>query len=437
MVLPDNELLRQKRQAQGPLIKGGGLLSPKQRPTEAEELTPGEVLTKASLSRITLGQLPRELPDFHAPGSTKDGLIAEWLKQWITSSLTKGTLTESHLLPRKADLAKHLGVSIGTVQNAIRFVEDEGYVESKQRIGTVIRDVTRDDGLLRIRKQTSKRDQAVVAIRHLIVARGLRPLDPMPSAREVARLIGSAPNTTRLALEYLASQGILESQGVRGNKTNWLVQSVPDVADDPQVDRIESETLIDQLERDLKQMVANECLVGDKLASHLELAERFRVSIKTVHDAMKRLSDQGIVHSKRGRYGTYVARKPDPNLLTVPEGLDIFVPVDEVGFYNYQRVEQHLKILIKKNFQVGDKLPAMGKLAEDLDVSSNTIRKALQNLSQEGIVSFSRGRYGGTFVQQLPTDLDDAALESFRWVSINPETAKTYRQSVSEGTQKR
>ncbi len=49
-------------------------------------------------------------------------------------------LKENTLLPKKSDLAYYLGVSVGTVQNAIRFVEDAGYLESKQRIGTILRD---------------------------------------------------------------------------------------------------------------------------------------------------------------------------------------------------------------------------------------------------------------------------------------------------------
>ncbi len=380
-----------------------------------------ENVSKAKLERIEVSMLPTEIPDFFTPGASKDSLIAEWLKSWIQTSLEAGLLTEQHLLPRKADIAVHLGVSVGTVQNAIRFVEDDGWVESKQRIGTLVRNV---DSAYRMRKQTSKRDQAVTAIKKLIIDANYQPGQFLPSAREIAKQIGSAPNTTRLALEFLSSTGILESLGTRGNKANWLLKQIPSLVSEQEGPMlIESETLIDQLERDLKTTIAQRFEVGDKLPSHLELADTFKVSIKTVHDAMKRLSEQGIIHSKRGRYGTYILRKPSTEFF---ELTNVFVSAQEAQFYNYEKVESHLKQLIQSQYKVGDKLPSMGQLSQELDVSSNTIRKALQNLAKDNVVTFTRGRYGGTFVTQLP---EGATEKSFTWVSINPETIKTYRNA--------
>jgi DNA-binding GntR family transcriptional regulator len=425
MVVSDRELKHKTSEA---VIKAGGSLAPNAVNTAMEmplDYSNLENVSKSSLVRIEVSQLPKEIPDFQAPGATKDSLIAEWLKNWITDSLSKNLLTENHLLPRKGDIAQHLGVSIGTVQNAIRFVEDDGFVESKQRIGTLIRNVDNDGH--RMRKQTSKRDQAVVAIQHLIVDKDYQPGCSLPSAREVAKLIGSAPNTTRLALEYLASLGILESRGTRGNKANWGLLKLPQLDGESAICAIESETLIDQLERDLKTLIADTFEINDKLPSHLELADQFKVSIKTVHDAMKRLSDQGIIRSKRGRYGTFILRKPDKSMFFSSEDNNIFLPAQDASFYNYEKVERHLKLLIQQKYQVGDKLPSMGQLSEELDVSSNTIRKALQNLSKESVVTFSRGRYGGTFVTDVPK-IDD--VKSFTWVSINPETIKTYRNIV-------
>jgi DNA-binding GntR family transcriptional regulator len=409
------------------VIKGGEPLIPSDFGMTVEEAlgyAELENVSKATLVRIEVSQLPREIPDFQAPGATKDTLIAEWLKQWITSALKQGTVTETHLLPKKGEIATYLGVSVGTVQNAIRYIEDEGHVESKQRIGTLIRDA--ENSGHRMRKQTSKRDQAVVAIKQYIVEQGLQPGQTLPSAREIAKTIHSAPNTTRLALEFLSAIGILKSLGNRGNKANWALRVIPDAATG-NINAIESETLIDQLERDLKKLIAESFEIGEKLPSHLELSDIFKVSIKTVHDAMRRLAEQGILRSKRGRYGTYVVRKPDATKL-MPMDTGIFVPAEEISFYNYEKVEQHLKALIRENYKVGDKLPAMGVLSKELDVSSNTIRKALQNLAKEKMVSFSRGRYGGTYVTRIPeVQQGDEAGKPFTWVSINPETVKTYR----------
>ncbi len=395
--------------------------------TVEESLGYGELenVSKSQLTRIEVSALPKDTPDFHAPGATKDTLIAQWLKDYIETGVKSGELTESHLLPRKGDIAKHLGVSVGTVQNAIRYIEDDGFVESKQRIGTLVRD--HDNPKNRMRKQTSKRDQAVEAVKKLILSTELEPGQTLPSAREIAKTIGSAPNTTRLALEYLSSIGILKTLGNRGNKANWALCVVPDESSVANI-AIESETLIDQLERDLKALIAENYDVNDKLPSHLELSDVFKVSIKTVHDAMKRLSDQGIIRSKRGRYGTYIMRKPDASKFF--DGMDnIFVPAEDASFYNYEKVELHLKAMIKQNYAVGDKLPAMGHLADELDVSSNTVRKALQNLAKEKLVTFTRGRYGGTYVTGIPK-MKDGDESNFAWVAINPETVKTYRQET-------
>lgn len=81
-------------------------------------------------------------------------------------------------------------------------------------------------------------------------------------------------------------------------------------------------------------------------------------------------------------------------------------------------------MLIKESYKPGDKLPSMRKLARELKVSSNTIRKALQGLSEKNIVKFLRGRYGGTFVVNMP-EVDEVA--KFTWLSINPEHMAVYR----------
>ncbi|MFM7467929.1 MAG: GntR family transcriptional regulator [Vampirovibrionales bacterium] len=430
------------------------------------EKTDAVLHPESQLIRLTVHQLPKEKPQLQRGGGTKDGAIAQWLTDWIVDGLAQKTLTELHLLPKKAEIAQYLGVSIGTVQNAIRFVEDEGHVESKQRIGTVIRQAQSQQ--FRLRKQTSKRDKAVEALQYFIVNKQLKSGEPMPSARELAKAIGSAPNTTRLALELLASKGILSSRGVRGNKVNWYVADITlldtvALVSQGQASKLEiaSETLIDQIERDLKAMVEQEYQVNDKLPSHLELAERFRVSIKTIHDAMRRLVQQAIVYSKRGRYGTYVARKPGVvSFFSTEEDAEFFAPVShqeqvpqgsDQAFYNYERIEKALKHYIATTHQLGDKLIAMGELATQLGVSSNTVRKALQQLAQEGYVSLTRGRYGGTFVEKLPVlepdQVSDASTAQqatsttqsttkgrLVWMAVNPQSAHVYQQHLEHQT---
>lgn len=397
-----------------------------------------ENIHKAQLKAIDVKDLPKEKPDFQMPGVSKDGLIAEWLIGFIQAGLKSKKLTQQNLLPKKADIANYLGVSIGTVQNAIRIVEDQGFVASKQRIGTVISQPETQNN--RVRKLTSKRDVAVKAIKQLVVQRSIQVGEALPSAREVAKLIGSAPNTTRLALEYLASEGIVDDKGHRGNKANWYLREIPILDKNDTVQSITSETLIDQIEADLKALIETEFQVGDKLPSHLELAERLKVSIKTVHDAMGRITEQGVVQSLRGRYGTYVLRKPTQTgsgiAATSKEavgGNAIPAFFTDALQYNYERVTAHLSNLISAQFKVGDKLPAMNELADALNVSSNTIRKALLTLSSEGYLRFERGRYGGTFVVKLPkaSKADAKKQASNSWVSVNPKTKASYSKKGS------
>jgi hypothetical protein len=68
------------------LIKGGDPLIPSDFGMTVEEAlgyAELENVSKATLVRIEVSQLPKEIPDFQAPGATKDTLIAEWLKNWL------------------------------------------------------------------------------------------------------------------------------------------------------------------------------------------------------------------------------------------------------------------------------------------------------------------------------------------------------------------
>ena len=403
--------------------------SVKLQSSNLDELEDKKVVAKKELKRLTVSEMPKNVPDFKNANGTKDNLVSEWLCNFIDTALASGDVEAGNLLPTKKELSEHLGVSIGTVQNAIRYIEDQGYVESKQRIGTMIRN--REESSNDLRKQTSKREIAIVAIKKYIIDRGFQAGEALPSSRELAKLIGSAPNTTRLALENLASIGVIDSKGSRGNKANWILREVPMIThEDKAIDRdeVDTDTLVDQVERDLKELIKREFTINQKLPAHFELSEKLKVSIKTVHDAMKRLADQGILRSKRGRYGTTVMRMPSAGQFFPKQESSIFATAVEASMYNYEKVERHIKSLIKDNHKVGDKLPAMGKLSEQLNVSSNTVRKALQRLADQGIVSFTRGRYGGTFVTTIPS-VEAGKSTSFTWLSVNPQHVAAYRSN--------
>ena len=63
-----------------------------------------------------------------------------------------------------------------------------------------------------------------------------------------------------------------------------------------------------------------------------------------------------------------------------------------------------LRALSIGTYLVGDKLPPERDLASELRVSRATLRIALQELREAGIVKVTRGRYGGTEVVRLPSE---------------------------------
>jgi len=259
-------------------------------------------IEKASLSRISVSLLPKKLPDLKDKSRTKDSIIANWLKDWITEGLSSKKIVVGNLLPKKEEISVYTNVSVGTVQNAIRAIEDEGVVESKQRIGTMVKEQNSQGS--QIRKQSSKREKIIYMLKKYIIEENYQVNDYPPSSRELTKKLKGTLNTTRLALEYLSSTGIIESKNNRGNKANWILKSIPNIKDsenqefDPKAD---NKTLVKQVEDDLKKYIEKNHKINDRMPAHAELSEILKVSIKTVHDSMKALIEEGILCARRGR----------------------------------------------------------------------------------------------------------------------------------------
>lgn len=356
---------------------------------------------KNKLAKLTVSDINRPLPVLQ--NTVKTEAIANWLMGWLDSNDLEGSL-----LPTKAEFAYHLGVSLGTVQNVFKILENKHYIFLKQRVGAII--TNKND--ITLRKQTSKADIAAEIIKDFILSSDLNLGDKFVSARKLSQLTNISLNTVRVAIDKLVSNKILEATD------NCLILKNKDF----KVQKSHStETLVDKVKKDLKKYVSENFKIGEKLPSNTELAQKMNVSVKTVHNAIKLLEKENMLLSRRGTYGTIVTNTSMNSAFEPRREMSIFAPAQETAFYHYQKTQNKIKRIISENYSIGSKLPTIKQFSEQMDLSPNTIRKALNNLAKEGILRFSRGRYGGIFVIDMP----DIEEQTFRWLAVNPKYAES------------
>ena len=373
-------------------------------------------IKKNDLRKIEINTITKDLPDLKNITESKAITIGKWLGEWIKEDLASGKIQVNNLLPSKAEFAYMLGVSIGTMQNALRYLEDTGLVESKQCIGTLIKSA---DTTPSMRKLTSKRENAIEEIKKYIKSNNIQIGKNLPSSRIIAEHIGCSANTTRLALEYLCSVGILTHKFKNSKETGWVLKNDEFSTNDESL----NETLVAKVQNEIKEYISKNLRVGDKIPAHSEFSKELKVSIKTIHDALKILIDEGILLARRGRYGTTVIKMPDEMTVEQRRETSIFAPAQDTAFYYYEKTQHNIKKMIAENYSVGMKLPSIMELSKQMDLSPNTIRKAFHNLAKEGYLVFSRGRYGGTFVIDIP----EMEEQAFKWLAVNPKYAEAYK----------
>lgn len=335
--------------------------------------------------QISVAEMSPHVHSF-APGENKVNKISVWLINWIEKSLEAGSIKPFDLLPSKGDLAFHTGVSKGTMQNVFRFVEDCGLVESKQRIGTYIKGYKPAQSA---EKLTSKRELAANTIKKFIHDNNYKKGDCLISTRKLSEITGISNTTIRMAICSLISENIIK-------KVNnaFVVEKV-----NYKLEEIRVQTLVEKTALSLKEYIENEFKAGMRLPPNSELAQNLKVSVKTIHDAIKLLAKEGIVYTRRGQYGTIVSGNNDDNEL-----------------YYYEKIEFKIRHYIAENCEIGSKLPSIIELAKLYQVSAKTIKKALDNLSEEGYITFTRGRWGGTFVTDIPQEVNEA----YKWLALSP-----------------
>ncbi len=337
--------------------------------------------------RITVAEMAPHVHIF-LPNENKVDKISAWLEKWIISELKSGKIKFNDYLPKKGDLACHIGVSLGTMQNVYRTLEDKGLIESRQKIGSYIKDNTSGKN---IEKLTSKREVVCEEIKKYITENKYKQGEYLVSARKLSEIISVPFATVMVSLNRLVSEGIIEKK-----PNGFLVKTV-----DFEVKNLEQQTLTEKIAEHINRYIKKNLKPGDKLPSNNAMADMFNVSVKTIHDAVKILSVAGIIKTRRGYYGTVVTRNDKE---------------DNVPYY-YEQVEQSIKKYIAENSKVGDKLPSIKNFVEVFNVSAKTIKNALDNLEADGYINFVRGKYGGTFVLNIPTVYE----KGYTWLALSPE----------------
>lgn len=336
---------------------------------------------------ITVAEMAPHVHSF-APNENKVNKISKWLIDWIKNALARKQICPCDFLPSKGDLAFHIGVSQGTIQNVFRCLEDLGYVESKQRVGTYIKNPENKDTL---EKLTSRREIAVEKIKEYIIKNNFKAGDCLISSRKLAQILDVSNATVRTAISSLISEKVIEK------KQNHYVL----INTNFKVRKVENKTLVEKIAEDIEHHIQGNCKHGEKIPTNTEYSKMFNVSVKTVHDAIKLLAREGVVLSRRGRYGTTV----------------LLNKKSEDSLYYYEQIELKIRYYITQNCEVGSKLPSIQEFATMYSVSPKTIKKALDNLAEDGYLTFTRGRWGGTFVMDIP----QGGSEAYQWLALSAD----------------
>lgn len=369
-------------------------------------------MKKISISEAINSNISLELK------STKEELVLAWLIEF-KNYLLKNKLAEyGDIMPSKKDISKYLKISTGTIQNAIKIAEDMGHFTSKQCIGTIISDIENKEKNI---KMFSKKDKTVIEIKKYLINQGYEENEIIPTIIELASEIKTSTNTIRLAISELITNGFLRKENLN-KKSVYMVNEKLKLSDKEKMPHsdIRNKNLVKILKENIKKYLQQNYKTGDKIPSNKFFTEYYKVSIRTINSAMKELNKEKIILSRRGNYGSIFlntslkeARSEKSMFMSKPQGKK-----DLKKNYNYkwEYAFDNIKKYILKNHEAGDKIPSMKDFAQRLNISVTTVKKAVHQLIQQGVLFTIKGKYGGLFIVELPQQED-----SYTWLAINPD----------------
>lgn len=204
---------------------------------------------------------------------------------------------------------------------------------------------------------------------YLVIAAQLRehievgtysPGSVLPSNRQLRVEFGVADGTIRRALKELDRLGLTVAR-----------QGRPRMVAAPGQEPVG--TLYERVEQGIRRAIADG-RHGSVLPSESELAAEYNVGRKTVRQALAELERRGEIVNRRGR------RRQVPGAQQPQDAL-------------YEKVVARLMDEIAKGiYQPGTMVPTEDDLRIRYKVSRATIRKALGELRQRGVVTYEEGR---------------------------------------------
>lgn len=131
-----------------------------------------------------------------------------------------------------------------------------------------------------------------------------------------------------------------------------------------------------QIAHNLRQrIVAGDLSPGEMLPSEFQLVELYGASRGTIRSALALLAEEGVIESMPGRGRRVVLGETGINPVAA-----------------YERIAADLRLRLRAGeFAQGASLPSEAQLSTEHGVSRNTVRRAIRQLVEEGLIVVRHG----------------------------------------------
>ncbi len=335
---------------------------------------------------------------------SKEESVFYWLIEFRKYLLENNIAETGDFIPSKEEISSYLKVSASTVQNALNNACSLGYFYSKQSKGTVISDNSKEKI-----KPPSKKDRVLVEIKKYLIKHDFKEGEIIPKISSLSNEIKTSSNLIRKALYELIFEGILKKE-VHKKETHLILNAKIKLTDKEKayVSNFKNAGLVSIIKEKIKEFIRENCPIGGRIPSNQEFSKMFKVSVRTVNSAMKELRRDKIISSRRGSYGSIYIQDGQNHEKSLYNKKD-------VSSYKWESALKSIKSYILKNHEAGDRIPSIKDFAKKFNTSTSTIKRAVKELSSQGILFAQKGKYGGLFVTELPE-----REGSYQWLIINP-----------------